>query len=449
MYVKSFVKGRRKAVETRDRHGMGKHDMMSVTHVTRDGADLREVDMVRGGVTPSRKAMAVFGSFGRSTDKLYASKVYVDGMNKRPRRALTLGNKLDRQRGTVERLNLTDDRKAVSSRVSEQRVRQVDRALWDVLDREVMVVYMGYIKKEYRKRPLDKKECEVYRETMEVYIDVRRCEVYRNLYEVLGRYDHPVRGRYRKASRLEAKYSTKSKRPLPKALKIERQGRYPALKTEWYRREGERMSHLRVTVKKEFNEAYESREERTRVNPGRLRIDHVKALVERSRQTRTNRLLQTHRVPRLPVPMDDIDRGILMEAPTTQYFAKRSNLVRRMERLAIPKQLALKRAKVPETQRAERYPYSRELDHWTTRLMQAVQDETITRRSRGETGYTSAATYRQLSKKVIHLYREMREGRIARWPSVSRVVMYHHSLHEGMDEMDERDFEVKPRAELN
>jgi hypothetical protein len=261
--------------------------------------------------------------------------------------------------------------------------------------------------------------------------------VYRNAYEVRVRYqDHP-RGKRRKEERLEAKFHT-SVRGSGKR-RVEKKGRVGARKTEAEQRE-KRMAYIRNGVEGKFRETVQARKKRRKEYPGRKKLDHVNALLDRSMQSRNQPLTRKNRETRGRKEWMDRENGkadeksreefgrrdeeteILRAAPTTQYFAKVKNLVRAMDRANAdtPRMTstgwkrnprAKKRRKVPEKKRIQRYPQWTDMEKWSNRLMQKVEDENLQKILRGEEVTRAYATYRELGKKALYCYAEERRER--------------------------------------
>jgi hypothetical protein len=423
---KTFVKARRETVEKRDRIGLGKESIREVV------AGSTEIQTVSGSVIPSRKARYVQGMLGRTTEKYYGEKAYLKGMNKRPRMKLTLGNIVTRKkRKRVEGVEGVDPQV-----VSGQRVRQVIRVVWDRLNTERRKTYVEYRKREqvgWRKSS-DRNE---FRKARQWYQTVRECEVYRNAYEVRARYQDHSRGKRRKEKRLEAKFHTSVRKEGKR--RVEKKVRTGARETEAKQRDGRRAT-IRNGVERKFREAVRARETRRDQYPGRKKLDHVNALLGRSKQSRKAPLTRKNRDRRgreqrtggeegrhsehgdQEFERGDVETEILRAAPTTQYFAKVKNLVREMDRVNAEgrrmtpsgwktEDRAKKRRKVPEKKRIQRYPQWTEMEKWSNRLMQKVEDENLQKILRGEEVTRAYATYRELGKKALYYYAEERRER--------------------------------------
>jgi len=112
--------------------------------------------------------------------------------------------------------------------------------------------------------------------------------------------------------------------------------------------------------------------------------------------------------------LKDKQTEILTALPTTQYFAKVKNRVRRRERQCEDRDVdgrpteenerVKQRRKVPEKKRNERFPNGTELDLWSKRLMQKVEDENLKKVLKGEEVDLSYAKYRELGKKARYFY---------------------------------------------
>jgi len=155
-----------------------------------------------GSIIPSLKTRYVQGLRGRSSDKLYGEKVYLKGINKRPRRKLTLGNMVTRKkRKRVEGSEVKD-----TQRVSGQRLRQRIRVVWDRFNREIRKQYRKYRKSGKReKSEISLRSRKGLIQSRERYRVLREAEVYRNSYEVRSRRETHERGERRTKWRLEAK----------------------------------------------------------------------------------------------------------------------------------------------------------------------------------------------------------------------------------------------------
>lgn len=415
-YGKRFVKGRRETVEKRDRIALGKESTRGAV------VGIKEIQTVSGSVIPSWKARYVQSGLGRTTEKFYGEKAYLKGMNKRPRRKLTLGNMVTRKkRKRVEGVETVDP-----SRVSGQRVRQVIRVVWDIVNRERRKTYQVYrkrIQKEHPgfQNPFTSEDRKTLRKARKWYEIVRECEVYRNVYEVRARYQDHERGKRRKDRRLEAKFQTSAREPGKRM--VEKKVRKGARQMEEEERE-KRRAYIRSGVNQKYGEAFRRRKKRRKDYPGRKKREHLQVLVERSRESRKNPLKQKNREKRERADVGsqpDEETEILRAAPTTQYFAKVKNLIREMDR-ARPRKgepetkasnRAKKRRKVPEKKRIQRYPQWTEMEKWSNRLMQKVEDENLAKILRGEEVTRSYATYRELGKKALYCYAEERSER---WP---------------------------------
>jgi hypothetical protein len=457
-----FVKGLRKGREKRDRISLVKESTLYSQRKSSESskgnpdrgivalqADLEPT--VTGSALPSFRTRYIQGRRGRSSDKLYGEKAYLKGINKRPRRKLTLGNRVTRKkRKRVEGGEVKD-----TQRVGGQRHRQRIRVVWDVLNRERRKQYRKFRKTGKRERSesqLRSKKGLI--EARERYRAVREVEVYRNTYEVRSRVETHERGGRRKKWRLEAKYRmttpvqgfplSTEKKDSDKRTWVEKTRREGV----WQEEEGAREKFhqkRREEVRREFKVGFDRREKRVSVKKERRKIAHLRSLVERSKQTRIQPIQRKNRVQRLQSSGGygrreinenqikeefEVFRGkddeveILRALPTTQYFAKVKNLTRMRERRSEPRdesgrstvenEQVKKRRKVPEKKRHQRYPHWTELEVWSNQFMQKVEDLNLQKVLKGEPVDLSYATYRELGKKVVYFYaveRSEREGK--------------------------------------
>jgi hypothetical protein len=366
-----------------------------------------------------------------------------------------------KKRKRVEGVNQSSSGQIKDPRVGGQRVRQSIRVVWDRINREIRKKY-----KEYRKE-LREKNNEVQKDgkikdsrknlihTRERYQIVRECEVYRNSYEVRSRFETHERGERRKKWRLEAKYKTQVREKNRSRTKtwLETHVREGLMQDE-SDKINEFHANRRGELKKAFEEKYEARKKRVSEKTQRGEISHIQTLLKRSEQTSQTPIQQKNREQRFHKKVDEtnsesqnLDNGvmgrsdferkdnegeILIASPTTQYFAKIKNLVRRIEiRSPVQKKRKPvygirgmeegefskgnreeKRKKVPEKKRNVRYPNWMELDAWSNRLMQKVENENLKKVLKGEEVNLSYATYREFGKKVRYLYAVERTERM-------------------------------------
>ena len=143
-----FVKGRRKTREKRDRISLVKESNLYY----QQGSEQRKT--IAGCTLPSYKTGYVHGLLGTSVDNIYGDKLYLKGMNKRPRRKLTLGNMvMMKQRKRVEEVDQINEEVK-----GGQRVRQRIRVVWDRLNVEIRNRYRRYRKSHPRERRREEKK---------------------------------------------------------------------------------------------------------------------------------------------------------------------------------------------------------------------------------------------------------------------------------------------------
>jgi hypothetical protein len=148
--------------------------------------------------------------------------------------------------------------------------------------------------------------------------------------------------------------------------------------------------------------------------PGRGELAHVRTLRERGERTQVAPRQGKNREAFVVEPTDeasqeeegngDESREILFAAPRTQYFSKRKNLSRSLEREKMGKAEAGKWRKVPEKDRRERRPTWADLDAWMNRRTQEGEDRNREKLLLGESLSGSDATYVELGKKVLYWY---------------------------------------------
>ena len=440
-----FVKGLRKNREDRDRISFVKESNLYYEEVGESKEKRTQRMTVTGSTIPSYKTRYVQGLIGMSSDKLYGDKAYLKGMNKRPRMKLTLGNMVMRKkRKRVEGVNAS--RK--DTRVGGQRVRQRIRVVWDRINRERRKKYKEYrnkLRKEnewIRKDEKSKESRKQLIEKRERYQVIRECEVYRNSYEVRSRYERHERGIRRKKARLEVKYHTerekndsKSKTWLESHVRQGRREEESEKREDFY---GER----RKKLKNEFEVKWGLRKQRVDQKKERGKVQHIQRLLKRAEETGQKPIQQKNRLKRFgenekqpfsdrkeisnkeesrlgreEFERRDHEGEILRASPTTQYFAKVKNVIRMVQRQSgrtdqEDENRVKKRRKVPEKKRTQRYPYWIELDVWSNRIMQKVEDENLKKVLKGEEVDLSYATYREFGKKVRYLYAVGRTDRM-------------------------------------
>ena len=344
-----FVKGRRKTREKRDRISLVKESNLYY----QQGSEQRKT--IAGCTLPSYKTGYVHGLLGTSVDNIYGDKLYLKGMNKRPRRKLTLGNMvMMKQRKRVEEVDQINEEVK-----GGQRVRQRIRVVWDRLNVEIRNRYRRYRKSHPRERrregKKDKQSREVLFNLRGMYKVVRECEVYRNAYELRSIYTENDRGKSLKEERLRGKFgrTTRIKRTSEvkrgKRERSVREERTSITTTEKVLRENVHEKR-KITLKKTFKNKFKKRKERLRQYPVICELEHIERLVEKAQETRIqvgkqkNRQERSHRRRMEKVEEDmvegvkedkerDEEAEVLREASTTQYFAKPKNLIRIVKRL--------------------------------------------------------------------------------------------------------------------
>jgi hypothetical protein len=432
MKTGGFVKGRRENREKRERISLRKDSRRyaNVERKTGKTSQEREKTTVSGSRRPSVKTGYSQELRGISVDKAYGDQGYRKGMNKRPRRKLTLGNMvMMKNRKRVEGMESKN-----SNLVGAQRIRQRIRGFWDrrnVERRKTQVQYRQNGEKQGRNQEKDKAERQDLIQARTLYLVIRECEVYRNAYEVRSRYQRHDRGKKRKQWWLDSKYSSKSVVQMEEGeedlVGIEKtrsvvDARRKELKSE-EAKDLEAMYEKKREVRKErFEEKRKTRRELCAKHPSRKEIEHVKSLMERSDQTRSrprqvkNREKLERNAEGEEVDLErDESREVLRAVPTTQYFAKRKNLTRRVElelpRIESEEKEVKKWRKVPEKDRTERNPTWSELESWMNRRMQKVEDQNRHLILRGEEVKLSYAKYTEFGKKAVYFYGSERSER--------------------------------------
>lgn len=436
MKTSGFVKGRREQREKRERISLRK-DSRRYTKVERKKgktSEESEKTTVSGSRRPSVKTGYSHELRGISVEKAYGDQGYRKGMNKRPRRKLTLGNMV-----------MMKTRKRVEGRESKnpnlvggQRIRQRIRVAWDSRNlerRKAQIEYRETGEKPGRTGEKEKGERKSLIQGRKSALILRECEVYRNGYEVRSRYQTHERGKKRKEWWLDGKYAVKrgvqaeegeegreetERETTGNELNQRRKG----LKRE----EGKDLEGRYEKERKEYKEIFErkrrKRRERCERHPSRKELGHVKTLRERSDRTRKEprQVKNREKLERDQEGSEgslgkegDESREVLMAAPRTQYFAKRKNLTRRRE-LEDPKgslggKEVKKWRKVPEKERTERNPTWSELEAWMNRRMQKVEDENRKGLLRGNEAKGREAKYMEFGKKAVYFYGSERSER--------------------------------------
>lgn len=421
-----FVKGRRKTREKRERISLVKESNLYY----QQGSEQRKT--IAGCTLPSYKTGYVHGLLGTSVDKIYGDKLYLKGMNKRPRMKLTLGNMvMMKQRKRVEEVDRINQEV-----LGGQRVRQRIRVVWDRLNVQIRKRYRRYRKSHprdgRREEEKDKRSKKVLLNLRGIYKVVRECEAYRNAYELRSIYTENNRGKRLKEGRLREKFGRRSRTTRTNEVKTGkresgvRDGRRTIAKTEKILRE-DLHGKRKITLKKTFKKKFKKRKDRLGKYPERWELEHIERLAKRSQETRLKVGQRKNREERPQGRRnqnleEDMVEGVkeskerdeeaegLREASTTQYFAKPKNL-RRIVKILREENERGKRRKVPEKERTERHPDWMELDKWSDERMQKVEDKNLKKVLNGEEVDRSYATYRELGKKVRFLYGAERSER--------------------------------------
>lgn len=424
-----FTRKRRTQREKRDRISLRK-DSKRTLEVGR-----KPLPTVAGSRRPSTQTGYARDLRGVGVDKAYGDQGYRKGMNKRPRRKLTLGNMVMRKaRKRVEGVEAKHP-----TQVGGQRQRQRLRVFWDGRNQErtqVQVAYRGTTARDGRRSPGSRGEKALLRQGLTRYLKVRGVERARNQYEVRSRYQTHERGKKRKAWSLEGKYGLGPLGSIPGAkvaradLEGRRQGWKEAEAQALETRYATRLSQARTR----FEGERAGRQARCVDLPGRGDLAHVRTLRERGKKTQEAPRQGKHReafvvdegegLTRVEAGEGDESREILFAAPRTQYFSKRKNLSRSLEREKRGQAEAGKWRKVPEKDRRERRPTWADLDAWMNRRTQEGEDRNRDKLLLGESLSGSDATYVELGKKVLYWYGCQRSQR---WeePKRTRVTSGH------------------------
>lgn len=346
--------------------------------------------------------------WGIPVEQAYGER-YGEGGRVTPRRKLTLGNMVMRkQRKRVRSVTIRTG-VGKNKRVSGQRNRQRIRGCWDKRNLQRRKQQRTY--RIGRQEGLGtganhpwKAERTGRIQARDRYLVVRECEVNRNEYERRSRYQGGERGPVRRQTWLSDKYEGKAER--------------------WNRRRKDRsqeeegsLHHLHQQRRRESQGQFrEKREERRRwcgKHPGRSQLEHVNTLRNRSEETLTQAGKGRHRERLGEVPFTDRreeeERQRRFAVPTTQYFAKRKNLIRRIEReqrQGHPDRS--RRRKLPETERRERKPRWADRERWMNRRRKDVEKALrMGSRRAGE----AERRYRELGKTTLYLYAVQRSQR--------------------------------------
>lgn len=410
-----FVKGRRDSREKRERISLRKESRRYTSVESNEREEKREKKertTISGSRRPSIKTGYSQELRGVPVEKAYGDQGYRKGMKKRPRRKLTLGNMvMMKNLKRVEGIESKD-----TGEVGGQRVRQRIRVFWDRRNRERRKSQINYRKKGKRKGRSGKEEKverKHLRKGRERYVVVRECEVYRNGYEVRSRYQRHERGKKRKEWWLEEKYPAEGKGK-KKIGRVER--RRKKQKKEEGKKLEKRYVKKREEGKKRFERKYKERKEVCEKEKGRKEREHVKILLGRSERTRRKprKVKNREKVERREKEEEkDESREVLIAAPTTQYYAKRKNRVRRKELEGTGEKEREKKKwrKVEEKERTVRKPRWSELDTWMNRRMQKVEDENRKRLMEGGERKRKEAKYIEFGKKAVYFYGAERSER--------------------------------------
>lgn len=399
-----FVTKRKQNRENRDRISLRKE---SIRYLDEETKREKKERTRSGSRRPTRKSGYTYELIGRQTEKVYGDLGYRKGINKRPRRKLTLGNQVRRKkRKRVEETQ--GNQSKVIGKERKKRRRQRIRGFWDRRNLERRKTQRKYREGKQRNQRRSQKEKEEKERLVKLrkrHLSFREVEVYRNAYERRGRYQkEEERGKKRKGLWLEGKYEwTKGKREkkqtrLEKKRKSLKEQEEKELSERYERRNGERKSKFEASVKK--RKARVLREEKRR------RLEPVKSLRELSGKTRKERRQGKNRINlgwkgEGGKEEEDERREIPRAVPRTEYFAKRKNL--RLERKGSQEREGNeeqeKWKKIPEKERTERKPNWMQREGWVDRRTKKVEDE----KRKGETSGIEA-NYREFGKKVVYLY---------------------------------------------
>jgi hypothetical protein len=414
-----FTRRRRKTREKRDRISLRKASDIWVNSSRKS----RE-KTVSGSRRPSRKAGYSEELRGLQTEKAYGDLGYRSGMKKRPRRNLTLGNKLSRK----ERKRVTGRRTKDPRRVGKERVKQGIRRYWDRRNLERRKVQRKYRNGEKRKEirtekeNLEKKELSKQRER---YLVIRECERRRNQYERRSRYQTNARGKRRKEWWLADKYGKGNK-----GRNSDLRSRRKDSKEEEKKKLEERYTTRRKQSRESFGKAYEKRRNKlgTREYSGRKTLESVQRLRKRCEKTKLKPRQENDREPLRERPkegrereltrMGKKERELPFALPMTQGFAKRENLIRKGGRKGRQRSEEKKWRKVSEEERTKRVPSWTNYEEWVGKRTQKLEDENRKKLRKGESVDLTEATYLELGKRSLYRYGTERSER---WKKKKKV----------------------------
>jgi len=368
------------------------------------------VATVAGSRRPSSQTGYAQELRGISIEKAYGDLGHRKGINKRPRRKLTLGNMVMRKKR--KRVEGMDSKP--SSQLGNQRLRQRIRGFWDRRNLERRKVQRTY--REAREPTQGSQRGEVRGNSALIrarkrYRRVREVEVYRNAYERRSRYQTHERGKRRKKGWVEEKYGT------PARGKAKRgETGVEERRARWKQEEARDLEANHRTQREEIRadlvKKVERRQEVWKTETQRQGIEHLNTLRDLCVRTRLRPRQVKNREKWRPGAEEsgkDSSREILMAVPTTQYFSKRKNFLRRVE-LESGKREAKKWRKIPEKERTERHPDWSEREAWTNRRRKEVEDENRKGLLQGKGGSLSGS-YVEFGKKVVYLYATERSER--------------------------------------
>lgn len=386
-----FINGIMKSIERRERVSFRKGSKIYIELRESNTNKIRKTSS-SGSRRPSYRTGYSYSMTGIHINKIYEDIGYRKGINKRPRRKLTLGNiVIIKEIKRVDNIDRTN-----RYQIGKERERQRIRIYWDkrnLYRRYSQIEYRKYGKIRGREGIRDKKELIDGRE---VYIVIRECEVYRNGYERITIYMYDNRGR-------KERYINK----------------YYWLRKEMNPGNNEKSIHLiknfyknrRKEREEKFIRKYKNRKERVEKYPLRKKVNHVKILIEKCEETirkSSERKNQEKEENQGEEREKDKSREILRSAPTTQYFAKRKNPVRIIKEVGLNKFDMDKWSKVPENQRVSRKPEWSDLDKCFDRRMGKVEEMNRKDVIEGKEVDIGYAEYAELGKKAIYCYGSLR-----------------------------------------
>lgn len=424
-----FVTKRKQNRENRDRISLRKE---SIRYLDKESRRKNKESTRSGSRRPTRKSGYTYELIGRQTEKVYGDLGYRKGINKRPRRKLTLGNQVRRKKRKRAEETQGNQRKPLGKERKKRRGQRI-RGFWDRRNlerRKTQRKYREGKQRNQRRNPKEKEEKERLVKLRKRHLSLREVEVYRNAYERRGRYqEEEGRGKKRKALWLEGKYEwTKGKREknqtrLEKKRKSLKEQEEKDLNERYERRNGERKRKFEASVKK--RKALVRREEKRRDLESVKNLRHLSGKTRKERrQGKNRRNLEWKREKGKET--EDERREIPRTVPMTEDFAKRKNL--RLERKSSQGSLSSrtedneeqeKWKKIPEKERTERKPNWMQREGWVDRRTKKVEDE----KRKGKTSGIEA-NYREFGKKVVYLYGVERSQRWREKEKKEEVMKY-------------------------